>query len=78
MPITTMSRVIQIKGWGKLDLDGIESARATITKWYEEKANQALASESAREGELTRSGVGNKTTRQWLSKNWYHHHLLGS
>jgi len=40
--------------------DGIESARTTITRWYEEKANQALASESAREGEFTRSRVGNQ------------------
>lgn len=40
--------------------DGIESARVTITRWYQEKANQALASESAREDEFTRSRVGNQ------------------
>lgn len=41
--------------------DGVESARATITKWYEEKASQAAASELARVDEAVPSHIVNES-----------------
>ena len=40
--------------------DGVENARAMITKWYEEKASRAAASESARAEESTPGHPGNQ------------------